>query len=146
MTFHLFVCALAGAGAAVVAMVRQDIKKISKPQKHQNTKQCCKLLNQTLARNFPLFKNKNKFAESQVKLRRYGVNRLWSGHSYCHNCSTCAGARNKKKTRMGEKAFWRSGKDCDSLPPSVGGARHVMVVVMETTKKKGTVIAGNITQ
>lgn len=51
MTFHLFVCALAGAGAAVVAMVRQDI--ISKPQKHQNTKQRCKLLNQTRARNFP---------------------------------------------------------------------------------------------
>lgn len=80
-----------------------------------------------------------------MKLRRYGVNKLWPGHSYCHNCSTCAGARNKKKTRMGEKAFWRSGKDCDSLPPSVGGARHVMVV-METAKKKGTVIAGNITQ
>lgn len=121
MTFHLFVCALAGAGAAVVAMVRQDIKKETSPnpQKCQNTKQWCKLLNHTLARNFPLFTKSKKFAEAQVKLRRYGVNKLWSGQSYCHNCSMCAGARNKREHGCERRHFGAVGKTViASLPLS----------------------------
>lgn len=50
-----------------------------------------------------------------------------------HNTGMLASA---KKTWIGEKAFWRSEKDCDSLPSSVGGAGHVMVVVMETERRK----------
>lgn len=37
---------------------------------------------------------------------------------------------------MGEKAFWRSEKDRVFLPPSFGGAGDVMVVVMETARRK----------
>lgn len=112
------------------------IKNLQTPTapKHQTVFLSYKIL----ALNIPLFTKSKRCAEVHC----CGTNKL----HICHNCSMCTGARNKKKTWMREKAFYHSGKDCDSLPTLVGGARHVMLVVMETAKKKGAVTVGSITQ